>query len=320
MRALALAFLVLGFPDSANAQACASDPALTRAAETLIDAPRPPDAAELLEAARAAGADAPVVDALIIRDGDVERRDRFLARVAARRGAAMACGEARRTDRWLILAAPRAAHLELLPNGALRVTLAPGWVEPRLFARDALGRVWQRSVRSGAEIVLPDELAPPVDAQLVAEGPRGPRPLAVLRLGGGAAHMVPDSDEPILARLARLRERGQHGALRDNRLLARVAEAHADEVCADGRVAHVTDGVDPRERLARAGLRARHVGEVIARVDDLGRAYGALLQSPSHRAALIDPRFTDVGIGTAESAGRTCVVVLLAAWPRAVPY
>lgn len=302
---------------SGRAEACTEDPALGRAAELLVDRPEPWGPTALLEAAREAGSDAPVVDALIIRDGNVGRRDRFLARVAARRHAPLDCGEARRENRWLVLVAPRAGRIELLERGRLRITLAEGWRSPRIVARDARGDIWQASV--SGELTLPEVLERPVVVQLVAEGPSGPRPVAERRIGQGLALVVPDSDEPLDRRLATLRERSGLGALRENRLIARVASAHARAVCEAGQVAHIIDERDPRQRLVRAGLRARHVGEVIARAEDPSRAYAALLASPSHRAALTDRRFTDVGIGLAESAGQSCVVVLLAAWPRAVP-
>lgn len=311
----AVVSFLLALPSAALA--CAEDPALARAAEALVDR-EPPSSPELLAAVRAADSDAPVVDALVIRDGDPSRRARFLERVAARRSAPLACGDARRDGRWLVLVAPRAGRIELLPSGAIRVELADGWTAPRIFARDAQGRTWNEAPRG--ELTLPEELERPVLVQLVAEGPSGPRPVAERQVGEGEVAVVPDSDEPLADRIVRLRERGRLGALRENRLLARVARAHAERICREGRVAHVVDEGDPRERLARAGLRARHVGEVIARAEDPSRAYAALLGSPSHRAALTDRRFTDVGLGVAEARGDSCVVVLLAAWPRPVPH
>jgi uncharacterized protein YkwD len=45
-----------------------------------------------------------------------------------------------------------------------------------------------------------------------------------------------------------------------------------------------------------------------------------MFRSPSHRLAVTDKRFTDVGIGQAfDAKGHSCVVVLLAAWPRRTP-
>jgi len=112
-------------------------------------------------------------------------------------------------------------------------------------------------------------------------------------------------------------ERGR-GGLRDNRLLREAATHHAQSVCAKGRVAHeVEAGEGPDARLAQAGLSARVLGEAIARAEDTRTALHALENSPSHLYTLLDPRFTDFGVGVAQdSAQKTCFVVLLCAWPR----
>lgn len=308
-------------PAAARAQDCAPSDALARAAAALLehDAPPAPDA--LLELVHANGSDAPVVDALIVHDGDPGRRARFLERVARRRDAPLACGEARRESRWVVLAAPRAGSIEPIREGVIRVVYTNAFRGARLYAQDVDGTLWQTDVQSGAELAVPTDLLPPVRVQLVAEGPSGPRPIAERQLGEGAQTVVVDSDEPIRERLATLRSTLELGALRENRLLARVASDHAARMCREGRVSHLDEEGDPRQRLARAGLRARHVGEVVARADDASHAYAAFLESPSHRAALTDPRFTDSGVGRAQDdGGRTCLVILLAAWPRAVPY
>lgn len=315
-RSLALALLLA--PAWVHAQDCEPDAALERAAEILVARDEAPSATELLATVREAGSDVPVVDALMVRDGDSERRARFLLRSRQRRDGPLACGDARLGDRWLVLAGPRAGRLAVLGSGAVRVELAPGFREARLHAQDATGALWQAEAHDGARVTLPSELVAPIRVQLVATGPSGPRPVAerLLTADDAPPTEVARSDRPIGERLTALRR----SELRGNRLLGRVASAHAEEVCRAGRVSHLAPTGDPRERLARAGLRARHVGEVVARAEDADRAYAAFLRSPSHRAALADRRFTDVGIGQAEDTdGRTCLVVLLAAWPRAVP-
>jgi uncharacterized protein YkwD len=71
--------------------------------------------------------------------------------------------------------------------------------------------------------------------------------------------------------------------------------------------------------LAKAGLDARLLGEAIARAEDTDSALHALQNSPSHLYTLLDPRFTDFGIGVAkDQAEKFCYVVLLCAWPRYV--
>jgi hypothetical protein len=214
--------------------------------------------------------------------------------------------------------APEAGHLRLHRDGRLEVSLADGWRAPRLHARAADGALWQRGVRPGEPVAVPADLRRPVALQLVAEGPRGPRPVAERVLGGAAPRdRVVPSDEPVALRLSRLRRSAGASPLRANRLLRAVATRHARRVCDGGAVSHLGPDGDPEARLARAGIRARHVGETIARAADPSAAWAALLRSPSHRSALVDRRFTDAGVGRArDDAGRSCLVVLLAAWPR----
>jgi uncharacterized protein YkwD len=138
------------------------------------------------------------------------------------------------------------------------------------------------------------------------------RPAATSR--GSAPSAAKDLSELLLALRA---ERGR-GGLRANRLLTEAATQYASKVCAQGRVAHeVEAGVGPDARLAQAGLSARVLGEAIARAADTNAALQALENSPSHLYTLLDPRFTDFGVGVAkDSAQKYCYVVLLCAWPR----
>jgi hypothetical protein len=312
----------LAQPDPPVDVPCPVDPSLERAAEALITRHAPPTGAELLATVHAVNGDAPVVDAVVILDGDQGRRQRFLARTRERRDGPLVCGEARLEGRWLVLAAPQAGRIRVLGGGALQVELADGWRSPRVHAQDAEGTHWEAEARADERIELPSDLVAPVRVQLVASGASGPRPVAERIVSpedveGATEVVIPSSDRPIAERFATLR--GERH-VRVNRLLARVATAHAEGVCRERRVSHLSTEGDPRDRLARAGIQARHVGEVVARAEDTARAYEALLRSPSHRAALIDRRFTDAGIGHAtDDAGWTCLVVLLAAWPRAVP-
>jgi hypothetical protein len=78
-------------------------------------------------------------------------------------------------------------------------------------------------------------------------------------------------------------------------------------------------GGDPEARLLRAGLKARRVGEAVARAAGTGHAFSALARSPSHLLTLVQRGFTDVGLGEAiDDEKHTCLVVLLAEWPRYV--
>ncbi len=295
---------------TANAQTC-DDPALVRAAaEALSTGER-----DLVQLARRTGSDLPTVRGLELADGDDPPVRRFLDELAASSHAPLACGQASSEGRRLIIAGARAATLQIEDEVA-RIALAPGWHDARLYLRDALGEARSYPIVEGrAEI--PSDLARPLDIQVVATGPDGPRPVAERIFGTARERVVVDSDEPLARRIDRLRQSAGVGLLRPNRLLGEVATRHAVQLCREARVGHLGAGGDPVERLARQGIVARHVGETAARSRDIASAYAATLQSPSHRAALVDRRFTDVGVGVAR--GR-CLVVLLAAWPRAVPY
>jgi uncharacterized protein YkwD len=66
-------------------------------------------------------------------------------------------------------------------------------------------------------------------------------------------------------------------------------------------------------------VEARRVGETVARAQSTAAAFAAFEHSPSHRLTLLEPDFTDAGVGNVQDAdGRSCVVILLATWPRYV--
>lgn len=313
--------LVLGTASLASAQRCEDDALSEAAAALLLSAPHDPSGDEVLDAARAAGSDAPTAHALAIHDGNEARVGPWLARLGQRLHAPVACGQARRDERVLVIAAPRAGRL-IEDGERLRVETAPGFVDPMLFVEDGAGSVERVELVDGFAD-LPSGLEPPLRVQLVARGPDGPRPIAERELGParGRGPGVPElGDDPLETRVAALRERAGSAALRPHRILATVAEAHAQHVCRVGRAAHELEpGRDPRARARARGVEARHVGEVVARGRDVAAAFDALTRSPSHRSALVDRRFTDAGAGIAtDAAGRACVVVVLAAWPRLV--
>ena len=127
--------------------------------------------------------------------------------------------------------------------------------------------------------------------------------------------------EQLLSRIDSYRRQHGVGGVRINDLLSHSAQRHAEHVCELGRVAHRLDGGDdPETRLREEHIEARAVGEAIARADSADAALTAVFDSPSHRAAVTERRFTDAGVGQAlDQKGHTCLVVLLAAWPRRIP-
>ncbi|MCG8557924.1 MAG: hypothetical protein MJD61_21960 [Proteobacteria bacterium] len=319
---------------------CLHEDALARAASRLIASEGPATAQTVGSAARAEGSDLVDVEALVVPGEGHKRIRAWLLELRRRSDAMLVCGRAQGLGQTLVLAAARGGALGVgterrATNGSLRLwgRLAPGFHTPAIVLADSRGEL-QRFVPEAAELargfLLPLPLLP-AHIQLVATGPVGPRPVAERIVGAaradagfGAALLFnplrpfnsPHRSPKLL--LAELRERARLPRLRHNRLLAELAARQAERVCREGRVAHeLTPGAGPRNRLARARVRARLVGEALARARTPALAFSALARSPSHRMSLSDRRFTDVGVGSAVDAqGRCCLAIVLAAWPR----
>jgi uncharacterized protein YkwD len=259
-----------------------------------------------------------------------------------RADAPLKCGEASSESRRVVLVSARGGNLGWGKDGLLVGRLAPGFRAPHLVLEDRDGRAERMDVRVeqlAQGVALPAERAW-VRVQLVAEGPAGPRPVAELALGAGAhSAAAPEpliappaaadasggaqerTQDSLFARLSAFRRREGANGVRLNQLLSMSAQRHAGRVCELGKVAHrLREGDDPETRLREEHIEARAVGEAVARAGSPDAALSAMFDSPSHRLAVAEKGFTDAGIGQANDAkGHTCLVVLLAAWPRRVP-
>ncbi|NUZ05826.1 CvpA family protein [Piscinibacter koreensis] len=77
-----------------------------------------------------------------------------------------------------------------------------------------------------------------------------------------------------------------------------VARAHSADMFARSYFSHLTpDGKDPFDRMRAAGLRFRAAGENLALARSLPMAHQGLMNSPGHRANILQRRFGRVGIG-----------------------
>jgi uncharacterized protein YkwD len=81
--------------------------------------------------------------------------------------------------------------------------------------------------------------------------------------------------------------------------LGRAALAHSQDMATRGYFEHTApDGSTPASRATRAGYAWRVVGENLAAgVPTPDEAVAGWLQSPAHCQNLMDPRFTDMGVG-----------------------
>lgn len=318
---------------------CTLHDGLSHAAGLLLLTGRYGEGTALADALRDAGTDLVGARALWVPsdasadpDGTVQPVGDWLARFDADADSKLACGEARSGAGRLIVAAPVAGGLAPLDADAavVRGWLAAGFSHAELSVVGADGALSRLQVTPGSlrrGVPLSAKLARPALVQLMATGPAGPRPVAqrVLPAAGGVDGPAlsagrGDVDAPASGRLNRLRSLERKPSVRRNRLLRDVARRHAHEICSTGRIGHLSRaGDDPEQRLREAGIEARLVGETVARAAGPGAAFDALGRSPSHLLTLLDHRFTDAGVATAKDThGQTCLVVVLAAWPRFV--
>jgi uncharacterized protein YkwD len=89
--------------------------------------------------------------------------------------------------------------------------------------------------------------------------------------------------------------------------LALAAQAHADDCGQRSRGSHVgSDGAKLAARLARIGYAARTSSENWANAQSVGHAFGMWWNEPKgrdpHRRNILNPRFTEIGIGVAKGS------------------
>jgi len=333
-RVLASLFVLVALsPSSASALPCAVEDDLSAAAARLVALGRPPQGEDVEAAVRASGSDAVNVKARWSPPGDGRGVTAWIARIQADADAPLVCGQSAAGDGQVVLVSARAGRLRPSTSAprVIHGEVSSGFDRAQLVLTQADGELSAFAIDAqllSAGFAIPDEIEHVTRVQLLARGPAGPRPVAerAWAVAGTAAGGPTQETETQLSdelspeqQLLELREIHRAPAVRPNRVLTDVASAHARAVCGSGRVAHtlVPDG-DPEARLRRAGVVARVVGETVARSTSVAKAYTALMRSASHRLTLLDRRFTEVGLATAQSGDHVCLVVLLAAWPRYV--
>jgi len=304
---------------------CTRSELLEKVAKILADQQHIPPSSELIQVARKEGVDANPVYAKFGVAGEVASFKAWVEDLVETTDGPLICGRAKSGERVVLVAGVQAGMIKMLGKSSLHAEVIPDFRDPYLMVRDAAGgsrRIAIDGEGYGSDIVLPNDWPRPLFLQLVATGPSGPRPVAERWVGKiPRAGPVEGGAQNPEAWLLQLRRASGARTVRNNRLLTREATSHAQHVCESGKLGHELDPTgDPEARLLARGIEARVVGEAVARAQTMRQALHAIEDSPSHRMTVTDPRFTDAGFGKAkDDRGRTCAVVLLAAWPRKVP-
>lgn len=92
--------------------------------------------------------------------------------------------------------------------------------------------------------------------------------------------------------------------------LDRAAIAHARDMASRSQMEHAGfDGSTPGERATRAGYRWGRIGENVAAGQATPElAVASWLESPRHCANLMDPAYTEMGIGFASDSGNVATI------------
>jgi uncharacterized protein YkwD len=147
-----------------------------------------------------------------------------------------------------------------------------------------------------AETEAAEQQAEAADVPTVTPPPAAAAPAATAAAASGP-------EEQVLALVNAERAAAGCGALAADDRLAAVARAHSEDMRDRGFFDHVNlDGLDPFDRAARAGLTAR--AENIARgQQDAAAVMESWMNSPGHRANILDCGLTRLGVGVASGGG-----------------
>jgi uncharacterized protein YkwD len=113
-----------------------------------------------------------------------------------------------------------------------------------------------------------------------------------------ASAFVPDAEQQIMSLVNQERQSRGLAPLAADERLTQAARLHSQRMAAARQIGHQLAGErDLSLRLGQNALRFDVSGENVAVAGDAARAHTALMNSPHHRANILDRDFNSVGIG-----------------------
>jgi uncharacterized YkwD family protein len=92
-------------------------------------------------------------------------------------------------------------------------------------------------------------------------------------------------------------------ALKIDFRLVETARAKSQDMVDNGYFGHTSPSMgSPFDQIRRAGISYRYAGENIAGSSTAQRAFQMWMQSPGHRANILNANFTHIGIGVAQGS------------------
>lgn len=115
------------------------------------------------------------------------------------------------------------------------------------------------------------------------------------------------------------RKKNDVAPLRGNATLFQVARAHSFNMAKQGKMEHELDGKTPFDRLNAASFRYSWAGENIAYGDgsiSLDAIMRGWMDSEGHRRNILNPMYTDIGLGIARDPNGRLFYTQVFARPR----
>ena len=111
---------------------------------------------------------------------------------------------------------------------------------------------------------------------------------------------APPPEQQLFKLLNMVRQNAGLPALKWDAKLAEAAQAHAQRMASKHAISHQFSG-EPEltQRISVTGARFNAVAENVAQADNAEEAHLALMNSPGHRANIMNARYNAVGIGVA---------------------
>jgi len=142
---------------------------------------------------------------------------------------------------------------------------------------------------------------------------------------------TPTVEAAIIEMTNAFRAQEKLGKVAANAALTQAARAYAAYLARTGQFSHTADGRQAGDRIASAGYQWCEVSENLAlHIDSRGfqsrdlarKSVDGWIHSPPHRANLVAPFVTEVGVGVASAPGRDpkFISVQLFARPKALAY
>jgi uncharacterized protein YkwD len=203
----------------------------------------------------------------------------------------------------------------LAPGATIRLSgeVSERYQSASVFSTNPAGKVRKLPITArkiDAAIVFPD--AGVHQLEVIGYGTMGPAVLLNVPIHVGVSadvaaepsrevdpNLTVEEAESMLLSLLN-EERSKHGVAKvepDQELRA-VAVAHSSDMVEHHFISHISPTTGgPGKRVAKARLRVSNVGECIALESTPAGAHRGLLNSPAHRATMLNPSFTHVGVG-----------------------